>query len=210
VSLPNRLLGANPSIQVSALLSGSLSTPSAKQQFVDSSFDSIASNRLLSATNSITFTSIPSTFQHLQVRMATRGTAVSNVLLRFNGDTASNYWWHEMWTDGGGVTAGGTQSVSTSGTATTHIKTGYHGRISSDFRGLGVFNIMDYANTSKNKVAHGLTGFNSNYTSTGTDYVLHRSGVWLNTSAITSITFYTDNGNLDTGTIISLYGIKSS
>ena len=34
MSLPSRLLGANPSIQVSTLLSGSLTTPSAKGTFV--------------------------------------------------------------------------------------------------------------------------------------------------------------------------------
>jgi hypothetical protein len=43
MSLPSRLLGANPSIQVSTLLSGSLTTPSAKSAFIPpGDFESIA------------------------------------------------------------------------------------------------------------------------------------------------------------------------
>jgi hypothetical protein len=218
VSLPNRLLGANPSIQVSTLLSGSLSTPSAKSAGHDSAFESIGTSytSLVGAggVSDITFTSIPSTYDTLQIRMYLRVSALTNVGIQFNGDTGSNYYWHELYADGGGVTSGSTNVYSsTSSGRVDHIKTGYvNANTSTSFTGPAVIEIVNYSSANKYKVLRCISGSNSNTTNTPDGYTLFRSGLWLNTSAITSVRFYGINSGTTIGqhSRISLYGIKGS
>ena len=53
-----------------------------------------------SAASSVTFTNIPSTYAHLQIRYLSRSTVPndSTTLMRINSDTGNNYskWWAEM------------------------------------------------------------------------------------------------------------------
>jgi len=55
------------------------------------------------------FTSIPSTYTHLQIRTMARGTRADvgdGLILQFNGDTASNYSSHYLYANGASVFAG--------------------------------------------------------------------------------------------------------
>ena len=79
------------------------------------SFESIATVTVgAGGASSITFSSIPQGFQHLQVRLFAKGTSGSDggtsALVQFNGDTTSgNYYTHQLYGDGSTVTefAGG-------------------------------------------------------------------------------------------------------
>ena len=51
----------------------------------------IATQTLGSATASITFSSIPSTYTDLRIVFSGTGATVLNLKVRFNGDSASNY-----------------------------------------------------------------------------------------------------------------------
>jgi hypothetical protein len=81
---------------------------------------------------------------------------------------------------------------------------GYIGYFSGNsYPGAIVTDILDYANTNKYKVTRSLYGQDLN----GDGNVFLSSSSWMNTSAITSIKFYTGN-NLAQNTKIALYGIK--
>jgi hypothetical protein len=71
--------------------------------------------------------------------------------------------------------------------------------------GAMVIDILDPFETTKNTVIRALGGFASSEISLN-------SGVWLNTAALTSLTFskYGENGGYETGSRFSLYGIKAA
>lgn len=164
-------------------------------------FESIASTTASGGETSITFSSIPGTYQHLQVRIIGRrsgtGTTFDQQYLQFNNDTGANYAWHYLSGDGSAVLATGTSS-STSGTGLI-IPRG--GTTASTFSAT-IIDIHDYASTSKNKTVKSITGYDVN----GSGQIWLTSSLWINTNAITSIKFVTDA--LAAGSTFALYGIK--
>jgi len=153
-------------------------------------------------TSEINFTSIPQDYAHLQIRLIGRVTGGATELrVKFNGDTTtSNYYWHELY--GTGSAAGATNQ----GAGGTPLRTMYWGGLptaTSTF-GAGVMDILDYANTNKNKTLRMLSGYDNN----SAGYIHFDSGLWMSTSAITSITLYPPSVNLTQYSKFALYGIK--
>ena len=152
----------------------------------------------------ITFSSIPQTFTHLQIRCIARytGTAYNNLLGEFNGDTTyTNYRWHYLTGDGSSVAAGDVQS---SGAPLSM------GLVTGTAQTAGVFaaqfiDILDYTNTNKFTTIRGLTGVDNN----GSGRVSMNSGCWHNyTSPITSITLTCRSSSFQNYSSFALYGIK--
>ena len=169
-----------------------------------SSYESIATATVgAGGVSSITFSSIPSTYTHLQIRALARITFASgfgSVEYRFNSDTGSNYAWHYLYGDGSSALAG----ASTSDNVMREINLAAGNLTSGIFSGF-VADILDYTNTSKNKTIRTLGGGDAN----GSGGINLCSGVWLNTSAITSITITASNSsNLAQNSSFALYGIK--
>lgn len=170
------------------------------------SYESIATVTAAGGETSITFSSIPSTYKHLQIRGITRradaGTVIATDTLRFNADTGANYSTHRLSGDGSTATAGGnggaTEIVFSRGTGAT-ATSGMFGAVVAD--------IHDYASTTKNKTVRSFTGFDIN--ASGGNVYLY-SGAWFNTAAITSITIYPNGNTIAAGTTYSLYGIKGA
>ena len=80
-------------------------------------YDSIATVTVgAGGSASITFSSIPSTYKHLQIRLFGRTTAAnvqSYAKLEFNSDTTgANYYSHYIQADGSTVAAGANSSIS--------------------------------------------------------------------------------------------------
>lgn len=169
-------------------ISGHLASPT--------SYESIATVTVGSGGSStVTFSSIPSTYKHLQIRAIAKASGSNfNPKMQFNGDTGSNYSWHYLYGDGSSVTAG-------AGTTQAFI---YNSIISTNANMYNAFiiDILDYANTSKYKTTRELSGEDRN----GGGEIALWSGNWRSTSAITSITF--SNGTFDNYTQYALYGIK--
>ena len=139
-------------------------------------------------SSSIDFTSIPSTYSHLQIRMISRNTgAFAGTLdnwLRFNSDSGSNYSFHILQGDGAAAAAG-------SGTTQTRVRMPNQSPGASSTAntfGAAVIDILDYTSTNKNKTVRVLYGANDN--TTNTEYrAFLLSGLWYATpAAITSIT----------------------
>lgn len=159
-------------------------------------YELISSTVLGSATSTVEFTSIASTYKHLQIRFTARanGGTTAETMLWFNGDIAN---WSRHFLIGNGST------VTSSATANTDVM--YPAKIISTanvFTG-AVIDILDYASTSKYKTARSLAGF----TNGSTHDVSLRSGAWRSTSAVSSIGIYTAE-LFATGSRFSLYGIK--
>ena len=72
-------------------------------------FDSIQTLTPSAGSTSATFTSIPSTYKHLQIRCISRrndaGSALGTDLIQFNSDSSANYAWHNLSGDGSTVSA---------------------------------------------------------------------------------------------------------
>jgi hypothetical protein len=168
---------------------------------IPTAFDSIAT-ATPSGTNTVTFSSIPSTYKHLQIRFIASNSNTGDVLnLRFNGDTATNYAQKIVESNGAGA------GIQSSGNATGAI-TGIYviglNSTASNFS-VGVIDVVDYASTTKNKTVRVVSGRDLNGGTAGRSNI--SSGLWLNTAAVNSLTLYVPN-NYTTGTTFALYGIK--
>jgi hypothetical protein len=146
----------------------------------------------------VTFSSIPATYQHLQIRFF--GISAANYSeITFNSDFAGNYSYHQLTGDGStGPTASGAGTLSQI----------YAPQLSSSttYPAVGVIDILDYTNTNKNKTVRLLSGVDSN----GGGFIYFRSGAWFNTSAISTIRIAAQGGTgtFAQNTSIALYGIR--
>jgi hypothetical protein len=172
---------------------------------VASDYESISTITVGSGgASNITFSSIPSTYTHLQIRSIARGTVAQGEMqtfYRFNSDSGSNYAFHLLRGNGSGVFSDGGASASQTSAATRYSAA----NAASGIFGVGITDILDYANTSKNKTVRNLGGVDAN----GSGQVYFTSGLWMNTSAITSITIgINDGGSFAEYSQFALYGIK--
>jgi hypothetical protein len=160
--------------------------------------------------SSITFSSIPSTYKHLQIRLlaqTNRGTyGIDQMNMRFNSDSGSNYSWHTLVGQGAGTpnaNAAVSQTVIQAGEGSIGTTTG------GTF-GVGVIDILDYANTNKYKTSRMLSGVDLNGTVGGLGgWITFSSGNWRSNSAITNISLGPTVGTLFSQySHFALYGIK--
>ena len=160
--------------------------------------------------SSITFSSIPSTYTHLQIRCISQlGSGNGNEVMswNFNGDTTGgNYRTHYLTGGGGGTAAGYYSTLGNILGAQTASPAGY----STSIFGVAIIDILDYANTNKYKVTRALTGFDTNNASSSSGNVWYSSGLWQSTSAINSITIkdYASTLNLNQYSSFALYGVN--
>ena len=165
------------------------------------SYESIAT-QVGTGSATITFSSIPSTYKHLQIRaQAPVGNYITGKL-QFNSDTGSNYSRHTLLGNGGGSV-----QATSSGASQTYISLGAdNGYGRSSYAYTMVIDILDYSNTNKYKTMRMLAGFDTSATDGGE--VCLESGLWMSTSAINTITFGTTSGSYSTAAKFALYGIK--
>lgn len=178
-----------------------------------SSYESIATQTVgVGGASSITFSSIPSTYKHLQIRAIASsdrtGYVVNNYKMTFNGDTASNYRSH--WIIGGYGTTPTADSSNSGPEGFIYMPTGTTSAASNIFTGM-IIDVLDYTNTNKNKTSRNLMGYDVNGTSGTGSYggaISMTSGLWQSTSAISSITLAPESFNWIRYSSFALYGIK--
>ena len=168
-------------------------------------------------SSSIEFTSIPTTYKHLQIRGIARIADSSDYgylgLQTGNGsyDTGNNYSFHTLGGDGVSATAASAASQN-------NIRVGSilpSGVMSSNVFGIWVIDILDYANTSKYKTIRDLGGHDNNGTGSLSNgqkgNIVLTSGSWQSTSAINQIKLYgygATSNNLVQYSSFALYGVK--
>jgi len=162
-------------------------------------FEAIASIVVGSGgTTDINFTSIPTTYTHLQLRGSLLGSSENqDYLMRVNGITAANsYSRHELRGNGTSATANGTANTSNFDFITNAAQTANPS--------VFIMDILDYANTNKYKTFRTISGTDKN----GSGSISLQSALRLDTPAITSINIYASAGNINANSIVALYGIR--
>lgn len=159
-------------------------------------YEAIATQTLGSATATVTFSSIPSTYTDL-VLVCNFGasSAGQDFTFRFNGDTNSNYSDTRIY-------GNGTSAVSNRNTSATRITADSVG-VSTSLQVTDIIQVINYSNTTTYKTA--LVRVADAAKSTEATV-----GLWRNTAAITSIDLAMTSGNLLSGSTFSLYGIKAA
>lgn len=180
--------------------------------FNPSSYESIATATGTGSSGTITFSSIPSTYVALQLRILAKdsdaGGSTAAIRLQFNSDTAANYSTHTLFGDGSTVYALG--SASTTNTNSYGLlPDSYTG--TSNMMGVSIIDIQDYQSTTKNKTVRYFTGFDTNNTAGGSGgRVGITSGAWYSTAAISTITITNSRFNWTSNSVFSLYGIRGA
>ena len=161
-------------------------------------YEPIATTTLGSAAATITFSSIPATYTDLRLVLVGIGSLGSDVRIRFNSDTGTNYSYTEL--DGNGIA-----TQSTRATSQTFIKLTTRWGISDTVPTMHVTDVFSYAGSTNKTILNNLSG---DFNGTGSIEVL--VGLWRSTSAINAITYSLSSGNFSTGTTATLYGIKAA
>lgn len=171
------------------------------------SFESIASTTLSNEAADITFSNIPSTYKHLQIRGVSRasGNGISGAgFVELNGATSSDYAFHFISAGGGGGTI-----IEVIGGANQTYMWLFHSAGSlnvNNYFSPFVIDIYDYANTNKSTTLRSLSGFVSNNGSETSSRIF--TGLYTPTTAVSSIKLYINGSNLMAKSQISLYGVK--
>ncbi len=163
----------------------------------------IASSVLAAAAASVTFSSIPGTYNHLQLTAVAQSSDASTdqFLVQFNGDTAGHYGALRYAWNGSGAgqsTGSGMTSAQSSSSGDLAPNTGIESS-------LLVLDIPYYANTTFQKICLWNSGFTTQ-SAGGTQFVAMVA--WNSSAAITSMKVYTSSGdNFIAGSAFYLYGI---
>lgn len=155
--------------------------------------------------SSIIFSSIPSTYKHLQIRGIGRTqralAAAAEVSLQLNS-SGQGYARHILYGNGSAVSADGLSSFP----YVRWIATFPDNNNAAGTFGAFVIDILDYASTAKNTTIRSLHGLDTN----SFGYITITSALWDNTAAITSISIddFTGNGHAQY-TTAALYGVRA-
>jgi hypothetical protein len=153
----------------------------------------LATTTLTSAQNTVTLSSIPSTYTDLLLVVNGTSSASQAAYLYFNNDTATNYSATYLYGTGSSAISGRT-------TSDTRIYTCDFTTTQSQI----ISQIMNYANTTTYKTEINRGG------GAGLDTVAS-VGLWRSTSAINRIDiFLASSATFSIGSTFSLYGIKAA
>ena len=177
-------------------------------------FESIATVTVGSGgSSSISFSSLPTTYKHLQLRYmarTNRGIVTDTIIFRFNGNsTSSNYAMHSLDGSGAGsATAFAETSAAPNNFGGIRLNTMPAASASASIFGVGILDIFDYNSTDKKKTIRSLGGNDRN----GSGSVELFSGFYLaNNDALTSFTLTPYGGSLIVEySRFALYGIKGA
>lgn len=163
----------------------------------------IAKNVLGADATTITFSSIPQTFDDLVMVLSPRASVSGwpGMLMRFNTDTGSNYSYRII--EGSGASAS-----SFSGTSTTSIiaaNLGGAGTTANTFGNIEIY-VPNYTSSAYKPVS----STSVSETNATTAYIDAIAGLWSSTAAITQIDVLPSTGYFVTNSSFFLYGITRS
>lgn len=145
----------------------------------------------------VQFGNIPTGYKHLEIRALTFSSSIDqNLRMQFNADASSNYSRHSL-------NSNNTSTPLAYATAPeSYIAIGGTGDTTYGYASINT--ILDYSSTQKNKTVRSINGSDRN----GSGYVSIHSGLWINTSPITSITISSTTGTITQNSSYALYGVK--
>jgi hypothetical protein len=169
----------------------------------------LISSQVLAATAaSITFSGIPTTYNHLQLECLAAGSASASsyFTVQFNGDTGLNYNFGG-WFNGFGVVAGngGGKNQSSINVHGTDSLTDLPGTSITDYAAYYLMKLPCYANTTFYKAGTFECGFPYDWDNTGVQIVA--GWAWASTAAINEIVLAPGANSFAVGSAFYLYGI---
>lgn len=178
---------------------------------VTGSFDSIATVTASANQSLITFTGIPATYRHLQLRGLSRAHQSnpndgSGIYMRFNNDTGSNFWYQRFYcvrgvsNNNGGSDSSANTSYADCGIATSASQ-------AADIFGGAIVDVLDYAIAGKKRSANTFGGFGLP-TNASNQYTHFGQLSWNDTAAVTRIDIVMGTGSWAAGSTWALYGVK--
>ena len=167
----------------------------------------ISSQTLGGTTASVTFSSIPSTYNDLKLVVSARGDAAASnqtVYLKLNGDTATNYSWTYL-------LAQSTTPQSGRGTSQTVDSNGGMDAASQTASTFGAWELyFPNYNSTGSKPYLGILVAENNATTSSTWLVGATASLYRGSSGISSITLTPLSGNFVQFSDFYLYGVKNS
>lgn len=160
----------------------------------------LAQTALSSSAASISFASIPQTYENLRLLIRSRGTALTDILLRINGDSTTAYDYQVL-------SGNNTATSAFAAAAATSIVVGSHAAGAGQGTALDVF-VPGYARMSSPQKILRSQQARFDGDTVADFYVNDISGRWRSTAAIASLTLTPGSGSFDAGTVATLYGIK--
>jgi hypothetical protein len=173
--------------------------------------EAIATTYLEADAASVTFSSIPATYEHLQIRasvkMSRTASTADSLRLTFisaaGTDTGNNYSYHWM--------MGDSTTPSASGLASTRLDLqqfiAQGSSVPAAEYATTIVDILDYRNGSKNTTVSYLCGFGGS----ASPRITFGSGVWDDVAAVTGIILDQEVGpNFMRGSEFTLYGLNSA
>lgn len=145
------------------------------------------------SSGTITFSSIPAGYKHLQLRYVALSGQANWCYILLNGDSGANYASHYLQGNG--------SSVSSGSLAPSQSNMGFMALAGNSTPGMGIIDFLDVSSSTKNKTVRSLHAFPTNP-------VALSSGVWLSTSAVTSVTLVHPSSTYSTASRFSLYGVS--
>jgi hypothetical protein len=175
-----------------------------------STYQLINSSTISTATNSVTFSSIPATYTDLVLRISARATDTGQYFtptLRFNSDTGTNYSFIFLYSYSS-TTGSGSGGSSSETSAKVQWSATASDATANTF-GNAEFYIPAYA-TDKQKP---MSSYGVAATAAGSSFQATTANLWRNTGAINSIQIAAGHGtsyNFAVGSSFYLYGISNA
>ena len=146
---------------------------------------------------SVTFSGIPNTYKHLQIRSIVRGTYAASLVSMTGTVNGSAYTrMHSLYGDGSGTGAYTSTSTVFNDIVSASATSGIFSVL--------IMDILDYANTSKVKTFRNFLANDRN----GAGQIEFQSHLWNDTSAVTSLSFSPGAGNFAEYSQFALYGVR--
>ena len=155
-------------------------------------YEPIATTTLTATNSTVTFSSIPSIYTDLVLIVNSLGTG-AYFSIQVNGDTGTNYSRTRI--NGNGSTVTSARNASASDIPVDDL--------SSTVREISILNFQNYSNSTTFKTIV----FRQNLTTGNTGATV---GLWRSTSAITSISIFTNSSTFAVDSTFTLYGIAAA
>jgi hypothetical protein len=160
-------------------------------------YEPIATTTLGSTATTVSFTSIPGTYTDLVLVTSIKATSAdTNQFMRFNSDSSTNYSQTNLY-------GTGTSALSFIQSSQDKINSVLSGYLVTSQNSPGIYNIMNYSNTTTFKTM--ISRFNNSSVIAQAEVSLYRS-----TSAITALEIFTTPDSFAVGSTLTLYGIKAA
>jgi hypothetical protein len=167
-------------------------------------FELISTQSISSTTTTVTFSSIPQTYSHLELRIVARSSASTTsdgMYLQYNGVSSASYAYHRLYANGASYI-----SQNTTGDTGALVAFIAGGTSPANAFSSTSLSIADYTNASKNPV---VKFQNADINGSSNSVIMFGSGMLPTAGAVTSLSFTMPNlaGGFAAGSRFSLYGV---